>query len=65
MEDQMEMALFVVSMVWFIFLTGIFLVYVKTRLQRDEIDEIKKVNEESHVKIGRLYRSFNSIKRVR
>jgi hypothetical protein len=63
MEENIEIAIFMMSMVWFIIIAGVFLVFIRTSMQRDDMEHIRKVNDEANLKIIQIHRSLKDIKK--
>jgi cell division protein FtsL len=61
MEISIEMALFIVAIVWFLLVTIIFLTVVKISLEHDEVSKLKENVDLSQKKIGDIRSRIRSI----
>lgn len=55
MEISIEMALFIVAIVWFLMITIVFLITVKVSLEKDEVKKLKNRVDVSQKKLRDIY----------
>lgn len=63
MEEFIELTLFIISIVWFLITTAVFLAYVRVGIQRNQVEAIKKTQDHSISIINKIHMSIDSIKK--
>lgn len=60
MEFSIEMALFIVAIVWFLMVTILFMIIVKVSLEKDEMKKLKDRVDSSQKKLTEIHKRLSS-----